>query len=80
MANRTFVRLGALTGAGAAFGVAAAVVNAVYYAAVIPAVGPVPPCGRGRDAGSCSHCGASVYAIRPQWGRLSAFGGLTPRG
>ena len=46
--NRTFVRLGALTGACAAFGVAAAVVHAVYCATVIPAVGPVPPCGRGR--------------------------------
>ena len=46
--NRTFVRLGALTGACAAFGVAAAVVNAVYYVTVIPTVGPVPPCGRGR--------------------------------
>ena len=44
MANRTFVRLGALTGACAAFGVAAAVVRAVYWASVIPAVGPVPPC------------------------------------
>ena len=46
--NRTFVRLGALTGACAAFAVAAAVVHAVYCATVTPAVGPVPPCGRGR--------------------------------
>ena len=37
MANRTFVRLGALTGACAAFGVAATVFMAGYFALVIPA-------------------------------------------
>ena len=38
MANRTFVRLGALTGACAALRIAAAVCIADYYARVKPAV------------------------------------------
>ena len=41
MANRTFVRLGALTGACAAFTFAAAVFIADYFAAVRPADWPV---------------------------------------
>ena len=45
MANRTFVRLGALTGACAALRIAAAVCIAGYYARVKPAV---RASGRGR--------------------------------
>ena len=49
MANRTFVRLGALTGACAAFRIAAAVFVAFYFALVIPAVfGRLRPDGRER--------------------------------